>query len=746
VAPSSASAPAPYGMQPFANRAERRALADLRQSSKSESLRALSTAVTRPVSLDFLSSMALLPSQTLLRLFNHPQPSPLEEWVGESAALTSQCFLSTLQLAFDTFSKSSSIAQCLAVAASMPQLDPNIVLKNDQFFLADPLGAVNARADEFAFARISDKLKLNIHYPSAPPELKHRLDLLIEPLSPIYDPQFKPDIHSALARQGNSAAAPILSVLVWKSYEKGECLLVSRRAFTSSIMAFTDLDAHLSHILRAEKLGDIGRLCYDYKSLPRSFPINGGNLKPLYIARYGKMILPTYKDYLDVFYDACDAFPGEPILIAKSDLSRFYHRARWSASSSLLMSVLVSDDLVAVPITHGFGKGEIPYVYSAYSDFCDHCHLQRCRARGFAHVLGLMYSDDFTTFGSLAYLRQETADQAAQISSDIHPEVVNLEKVGLSPMENVLGIRTDTSNFKCGLSHKSFLKLCYLFFILIPPILHPSTLIPLHTVQSLASLCYYNGQYFPLCRSTGSIFFRALRGYSCRPRTLSKLQIECVCLWRSYLIFAFTHATALSSPMYDVYHNNPHTYPITKRSFVGPVGFTDADLYCSGAYIPSLGFCQVYFADLADCSSLTIAHYELLAFIIAFLLAIFLNPQCAAIHIHIDNQNALAWSSGRIGTNDQLANVLSLMNCFLQVGFNMTQTRCYIASKDNVQADQISRRSFTNYENLTQYYPNSHLIKFLRDLVNQPDRDVSQILQSLLILLDYDVSCLFVSC
>lgn len=690
--------------------------------------------------------MALLPPQILPRLFHDPQPSPLDEWVGDSATQTSSCFLSTLQLAYDTFHKSSSIAQSLVVAATMPQLDPHIVHQNDQSFMADPLGAINARADEFAFARISEKIKLNVHYPSASSALKRRLDLLIEPLSPIYDSQFKPDIHSALARQGNSAAAPILSVLVWKSFTKGECLLISRRAFTSSLMARTDLDAHLSHILRAEKPGDIGRLCYDYKTLPGSFPINGGNLKPLYIAKYGQMTLPTYKDYLDVFYDACDAFPSEPILVAKSDLSRFYHRARWSATSSLLMSVLVSEDLVALPITHGFGKGEIPYVYSAYSDFCDHCHLQRCRARGFTHVLGLMYSDDFTTFGSLAYLRQETADQVAQISSDIHPEVVNLEKVALSAKENVLGIRTDTASFKCGLSHKSYLKLCYLFFILIPPILSPSTLISLNTLQSLASLCYYNGQYFPLCRSTGSIFFRALRGYSSRPRTLSKLQIDCICLWRSYLIFAFTHSSALSSSMYDVYHNNPHSFPISKRAIVGPIGFTDADLFCSGAYIPSLGFCQVYFADITDSTLLSIAQYELLAFIIAFLLAIFLNPQCTAIHIHIDNQNALAWSSGHIGTNDQLANILTLMNCFLQVGFNTTQTRCYIASKDNVQADQISRRSFTNSENLTQYYPSLHLIKFLRELVNQPDRDVSLILQSLLTLLGYNVSSLFATC
>ena len=687
--------------------------------------------------------MSLFPAEVFARLFSTPSKSQLHTWVGQAAASTSDSFLDTLKLAFTTFHRSSSIDQSLAIAQSMPQIDYNVIQTNDIGFASDPLGTIESHAHLFSHTRISNILA-NIHYATAPTDLQRRLNLLIEPQVPIVDPGFKPDIHSALTRPGNLASAPISTALIWKSHLKGEVLLVSRTVYASTVMA-RKLEASLAHIVLVPKPDDIGRLCYDYKSLPGSFPVNGGDLKPRYISTFGRLNLPTFKDYLDILYDARDSFPSEKIFIAKSDLSRFYHRARWSASGSLLMSVLVDKDLVAIPITHGFGKGEVPYLYSAYSDFCDHCHYQRCQTKNLSHIMGRMYSDDFTTFGSHSFLRQELEEQATQIATDIHPDAVNLDKVELSPIANILGIRTDSHNFICGLSHKSYLKLCYLFFILLPPKITINTMISLKILQSLAGLCYYNGQYIPLCRATGKFFYRALRGYSSRPRSLSQLQIDCITLWRSYILFAFSHSSVLSSTIYDVYHNNPNAFPISKRSVSGSIAYTDSDLHSMGAYIPALGFCQVHLSSLSI-ANLTIAHYELLALVIAFLLAIQLNPGCAAVHIYIDNKNALAWSAGKIGTNDQSANMLSLMNCFLQVAYKTTQTRSYIASKDNIEADAISRRKFQNSDQLIQFSPNTHLTQFLQQLVNQHDTDVSQILQLLLTLQDYPVSSLFVAC
>jgi hypothetical protein len=361
-----------------------------------------------------------------------------------------------------------------------------------------------------------------------------------------------------------------------------------------------------------------------------------------------------------------------------------------------------------------------------------------------------MYIDDFVWFGPRDFLVSEMSAFTSQVAADIHPEAINREKSSMSSCETVLGIRTDSLNYRCGISLKSFLKLCYLFFIVIPPSLSSSTMLSLHTVQSMSSLCYHNGQYIPLVRFTGSVFFRALCGYSTRARPLNHLQIECVKLWRSYLLFAFSHPSVLASSMYDVYHNNPNTYPISRRAISSPVGYSDSSLLSMGAFVPQLGYCQVHLVDIFSpdvLDSFTIAHYELLAFIIAFLLALFLNSDCrTAIHIFVDNQNALAWSQGRIKTSDNLANILTMSNCFLQVGYNICQTRSYIRSQDNVQADQISRQQFANSDNLTQFSPSPRLIQFFRELVSQRDPDVSRILQLSHTLRDTTDSSLFVSC
>jgi hypothetical protein len=700
--------------------------------------------MSRPLSLDFLSSMDLHPQEQLSTLFQHPPVSTLDSWVGPSAATSANEFLDTLHLSYDRFHKSSSVSANTLLAAAMPQLDPAAVSANDLDFILDPLATIAAVASRFDSFRLSSaKLLLNPHYHSASTDLKYRLSLLSNTIDPVYDPRFVPDIHTAIARPNNAAAAPIMSVLLWKSSQKGEVLIVHRNAFTESL-ASHGLHGSIAYSLLAQKPDDIGRLCYDYSFLGEAFPINGGDLKPLYIQKFGRMFLPSYKDYIDLIFDAFDTFPGESIKIAKFDISRYYHRSRWSTSSSLLMSVLVNHDLIAIPITPGFGKGEVPYLFQAYSLFCDHCHLQRNLQKGIPYALGRMYIDDQVTFGSDTYLVNESKAQIQQVSQDIHPDAVNVDKIAISAADNVIGVRTDSLAFRCGISHKSYLKLCYVFFILLPTTISTGTMISLHSIQCLSSLAYYNGQYIPLLRCTGSIFFKALRGRTHRARSLSIIQIECIKLWRSFLLFAFTHSSVLSSTMYEVYHNNANVYPISRRATTGPTCYTDAELQTLGSFVPHLGFCQIHLIDLLPSgTTLSIAHYELIAFIITFLLAIFLNDPCTSIHIFVDNTNALSWSTGRIGTNDLCANILTLSNCMLQAGFKVTQTRSYIRSQDNKDADEISRRKFSNSNNLTQFYPTSPLLKFFRKLLNPQEVNVSQILPSILTILDLPVSSLF---
>jgi hypothetical protein len=88
-----------------------------------------------------------------------------------------------------------------------------------------------------------------------------------------------------------------------------------------------------------------------------------------------------------------------------------------------------------------------------------------------------------------------------------------------------------------------------------------------------------------------------------------------------------------------------------------------------------------------------IACIELLASIIAYLLTNYLVPGAKHVHLYIDNQNAIAWSMGKIKTEDVFARNLCCLNALIQGGLRgCFQSREYIRSKDNRVADAISRR------------------------------------------------------
>jgi hypothetical protein len=102
-------------------------------------------------------------------------------------------------------------------------------------------------------------------------------------------------------------------------------------------------------------------------------------------------------------------------------------------------------------------------------------------------------------------------------------------------------------------------------------------------------------------------------------------------------------------------------------------------------------------------------------------LAHFLNPAQKHIHLFVDNQNAQAWASGVIRNDSNLSISLTCINSFLQSSLGIVQTRAYIKSADNKDADAISRQRFLNLKNLPRFSATSAMLLFLKSLVDLPD-------------------------
>lgn len=182
-------------------------------------------------------------------------------------------------------------------------------------------------------------------------------------------------------------------------------------------------------------------------------------------------------------------------------------------------------------------------------------------------------------------------------------------------------------------------------------------------------------------------------------RHLSQRQIDDILLWRSVLVTAFTHAKILQTS-FDAVILLSKEYRHLAPSRADVLAYSDASgredqpgvmlvKEALGIYVPEKGY--LFWEWPAD--AVPIACIELLASIIAYLLTNYLVPGAKHVHLYIDNQNAIAWSMGKIKTEDVFARNLCCLNALIQGGLRgCFQSREYIRSKDNRVADAISRR------------------------------------------------------
>jgi hypothetical protein len=241
------------------------------------------------------------------------------------------------------------------------------------------------------------------------------------------------------------------------------------------------------------------------------------------------------------------------------------------------------------------------------------------------------------------------------------------------------------------------------------------------------------GFFVPLLRYTPTVFYRILRGHHfSNRRRFTQTAIHYVQLWRDFLVLAFSNPSILSTSMIDYFHNSPPSYdPLLLFDIYS--SFSDATLHTIGIYVPNKGWSQIDVSSFTT-EEVSIANLEFIAYILSFLLAYKLSPQIKHIHLYVDNQNAEAWSRGRISNDSNLSMSLTSVNSILQSTLNIVQTRAYIKSEANFNADNISRKRFTNSDQLPHYYPTSQMLKFLSSLVEEPVPLPYHLLQEILII------------
>ena len=111
---------------------------------------------------------------------------------------------------------------------------------------------------------------------------------------------------------------------------------------------------------------------------------------------------------------------------------------------------MVSDDLVALPVTGGFGSTGSPFIYDPIGRFLQWNHDKRRISNGFRLALGGTYVDDFVFFSPLHYAVPEIEAHEDLVNTLLGPHAAHRREV--SEILDVIG--TQRSSGKISIDNQ----------------------------------------------------------------------------------------------------------------------------------------------------------------------------------------------------------------------------------------------------------------------------------------------------
>jgi hypothetical protein len=529
----------------------------------------------------------------------------------------------------------------------------------------------------------------------------------------IPDPEFIPSVHAAQPRDILIQWFSPITVLLEIARARGEIILLSLANFLKGarFLHQSGITSHLSELhLVAKQDDELGRLANDYKqfsvwrhhdnqsTMLKPTPVNNPDLKQFLPEYYGKLIHPTIVLFIFSYLTVKSCFPNEPIFGRKEDISRCYHRIHWLPSLMTSLAILITNTLVAIPITCGFGHMCTPYAYANITRLLQNIHIRFITAKeiiipgttAILTKLGDIYVDDSIYFGP-SWLLFEIAEVTAHASTELMgSDALKVSKTIQSQVLDVIGARFNLITDEISPTWRSYLKLVYTFWVLLPLDVQVGTVIKLQLLQAMSSLATRYSVFMPILIPTAASFYALLRGNTKSTKVKLKIrQIYAIYLWRWVLSRAFDKPGLITALMTNVLYTSKEFRHLA-QSHADVVVWSDAALEPTllGIYVPDIGWCQVVWSG----APLSIASFEMLAVVLAFLFVIQLSHNPKHCHMRIDNKNSISWTRGHIKTNANFANALVIANAYIQFNHpNVLQTQEYIASKENIIADNISR-------------------------------------------------------
>ena len=394
------------------------------------------------------------------------RPKHIYSLYKETASAGYLSFYEMIQAASILYSEDQSKSRALKAAEASQPLNAELMASDSIAFIDNPMAFLSARQKRLASTTLNADF-VNKECFNNYPNISRLRDLALGAQT-VLDTHFTADPTHANTRPKMVEIQPVIDALAAVLQKRGEAIIVTLDSFHQ---AHHDhgLKCFLSEIHHVPKTDDpLGRLCFDFSNITNTSPVNSESVKESCKEIYGEIDLPTYAQILSMYSEVKTVFPNESIYIHKSDVSRAYHRILWSLQSSLIMSVRIGVNSVLIPLTVGFGPTLSPFAYNCVTKFSMYHHKQLVQSLNPAWpTMQKIYIDDTISLAPQRILRHIIPPSNDLVTSTLGSDSINLTKDLESTCETILGFLTNTMAETSSPSYRAYLKLIYVFFVLL---------------------------------------------------------------------------------------------------------------------------------------------------------------------------------------------------------------------------------------------------------------------------------------
>ena len=291
----------------------------------------------------------------------------------------------------------------------------------------------------------------------------------------------------------------------------------------------------------------LGRFIIDCSNVNKGrVPLNGISSKEKGIARYQKVVLPSFSQIMVKWnqYRIRIHVKWSDMIIFKDDVSNCFNQVFWSIPSSKRLCTMIDHNTLYIMITGGFGTAVMPMVWSMFGE-------------AITNVVRLsiecpidVYVDDSVGAGIPSHVDTAITVNRKVTVGVVGPGAINIEKARKSPREEVLGFLVDLLLGKIRPKDKAIDKLFFLFFSF-----DASDPQPLQFWQCLMSMV---NMYSPVLRGMRP-FVAAIQHMTCRCGASGLIKaratpsaVFAIEMWRAASVLLVENRDAMAVPI-DVY-------------------------------------------------------------------------------------------------------------------------------------------------------------------------------------------------